>query len=78
MTKLAFWGGIGKIGGSKISVEAANGSAALMDFGKDFAIDANFLDEFMKLKKWNQIYALMELKGLPLPNGILNGIYRED
>jgi len=80
MTKISFWGGVGKIGGNKIliSPENKNKKSILLDFGKDFS--NQYLDTFLNPRKFNIIedYITLGLIPEPKPGTPFHGLYRED
>jgi ribonuclease J len=77
-TKLQFFGGVGKIGGNKIALVASNQKGVLLDFGWDFSLNRDFLDDFMKLRKFQILRDSFFLGEMPIPKDLFTGIYRED
>lgn len=73
MTKLTFFGGVNEIGGNKILLEDDK-TRVFLDFGKSFAIQNKFFDEYLRPRKLNMIDELVSFGQIPR----LAGIYRED
>ncbi|MHA1518783.1 MAG: MBL fold metallo-hydrolase [Promethearchaeota archaeon] len=79
MTKLVFHDGIGIIGANKISLASADGTGILLDFGYNYDIDQKFfIYPFLEPRRFQVLYDSFILGMLPLPKGILEGIYRKD
>ncbi|MHA1745613.1 MAG: hypothetical protein ACTSWW_06410 [Promethearchaeota archaeon] len=79
MTKLHFFDGVGGIGGNKIVVESTNGSGLLLDFGYNFSMGDDYLiTPFLNLREQRILLDGLITGLLPIPKGILQGIYRPD
>lgn len=74
-TLLAFYGGVGTIGGNKIAVIGGNHRGVLLDFGLDFSLGTDYLDSFMQLRDSSILNDSFITGSLPVSKGILEGIY---
>ncbi len=45
---MIFYGGVGRVCGNKIVVQPARGPGIQLDFGWDFTVDAQCLNEFIR------------------------------
>ncbi len=77
-TTIGFFGGVNVIGGNKICLQAANGSAIMLDFGVDYGITKKFTDAFMKLRESEYILDALSIGLIPRPEGVLKCLYRQD
>ncbi len=73
MLTITCYGAIREIGGNKIRLEDS-GSAIMLDFGKSFASENAFFDEFLQPRTNSSLRDLLRLGILPP----LPGIYRHD
>lgn len=73
MTQLTLYGGVNEIGGNKILLDDGE-TRVFLDFGKSFAIEKKFFDQYLKPRKLNMIDELVSFGQIPR----MAGIYRED
>jgi ribonuclease J len=75
MMELRFYGGVNQIGGNKILVTDRKADARVfLDFGMNFAVHAQYFEEFIEPRTANGITDFLEMGLLPR----LKGIYRRD
>lgn len=73
MLTITCYGAVNEIGGNKILLEDS-GSAMMLDFGKSFAAEGSFFDEFLQPRTNSCLRDLLRLGLLPP----IPGIYRHD
>lgn len=77
--KITIYGGGKEIGGSAILIKnISEEKSILMDFGYNFHVANNFLDEFLQPRDHRKLLDHISLGLLPIPKGDLKGIYRRD
>lgn len=73
VTSLAFYGGVGEIGGNKILLEDKD-TKVFLDFGKSFSRRARYFEEYLGPRTSNGIVDFMEMGLVP----DIPGAYRDD
>ncbi len=76
--QLCFLAGVGRVGGNKVVVQPSGGKVILLDFGWDFKVDAQYLDEFIRPRDGRALVDLLTIGMLPRPEWPLWGAYRHD
>ncbi len=76
--QLFFYGGVSEIGGNKIYFESSKHKGIFLDFGWPFTLPREYLDQYLKLRKYQYLYDAIQIQELPIPHDHLTGLYRND